>query len=177
VRSFDQQQLEGNARDNSSLSSSDCDPLQIEESTGKAYYPCGLIANSLFNDTFLPPVFLNTGGSSASNTTYNMTDRGIAWSSDKDLYGDTDYEYGAVVPPQNWQRRMPAYNSTFPFPNLKEFEAFQVWMRTAGLPTFTKLALRNDDEAMEIGRYEMVIYDGKFQQSTLDPTTRSRTND
>ena len=89
-----------------------------------------------------------------------MTSEGIAWSSDADLYGETAYNYEDVVPPRNWRKRYPVYNESFPFPDLKTDEAFQVWMRTAGLPTFSKLALRNDRDPMEFGRYEMNIYDG-----------------
>ena len=51
------------------------------------------------------------------------------------------------------------YTEQHPPPDLKHWAAFQVWMRTAGLPTFSKLALRNDNESMQIGRYEMLVYD------------------
>ena len=37
-----------------------------------------------------------------------------------------------------------------------------VWMRTAGLPTFSKLYQRNDDEPMRQGTYRVTISDGKF---------------
>jgi hypothetical protein len=40
-------------------------------------------------------------------------------------------------------------------------EAFQVWMRTAGLPTFSKLALRNDKDIMREGIYEIRIEDSE----------------
>jgi len=162
VQSFDQDQLKGKARSPSDIEGSQCDPLRTEtqpDGTEKAYYPCGLIANSLFNDTFFSPVQLNAGGSSNGNVTYNMTNKGIAWSSDADLYAKTDTPIDQIVPPENWRVRYPAWNSTFPVPDLKEWEEFQVWMRTAGLPTFSKLALRNDNESMPIGRYEMMIYD------------------
>lgn len=161
VQSFDQSQLSGSATSNKSISGSDCDPLQLDEN-GKAYYPCGLIANSLFNDTFQNLVLLNARSSSAEEKPYNMTGNNIAWDSDKDLYGQTNYEYGQVVPPVNWREQYPEYNETFPFPNLKEWDAFQVWMRTAGLPTFSKLALRNDNEPMEAGRYQIEIRDCKL---------------
>lgn len=159
VKSFDQDQLAGQFRSNASINSSDCSPLQIG-ANGKAYYPCGLIANSIFNDTFFSPVLLNTAGNSDSSQTYNMTNQGIAWNSDKDLYGVTKYTTSEVEPPPNWRKRFPTYNETFPFLDLHTDEAFQVWMRTAGLPTFSKLALRNDDEAMSPGRYEIIVYDG-----------------
>ena len=161
VKSFDQSQLKGNARDHSQIKGSDCDPLQIDDN-GKPYYPCGLIANSLFNDTFHSPVLLNPPATSDSQVVYQMSDKGIAWSSDKDLYKTTDYNFDEVEPPLNWRKRYPAYNSSFPFPDLHNDEAFQVWMRTAGLPTFSKLALRNDDAPMIPGEYEIVVYDGKL---------------
>ncbi|EME86631.1 uncharacterized protein MYCFIDRAFT_70555 [Pseudocercospora fijiensis CIRAD86] len=162
VQSFDQDQLKGTFRDNSSISGSDCDPLRQGRDTDgaeKPYYPCGLIANSMFNDTFFAPVLLNPQGESSSNITYNMTNDGIAWSSDRDLYGKSPYTDDQVVPPPNWRERYPEYNASFPQPNLKTWEEFHVWMRTAGLPTFSKLALRNDNESMAIGRYEIRIHD------------------
>lgn len=161
VQSFDQSQLEGADRSNKSIQGSDCDPLQLDDK-GKAYYPCGLIANSLFNDTFFNPVLLNTQSSGAESQQYNMTSKGTAWSSDKDLYGTTKYNYSDVVPPPNWREQYPEYSENFPFKDLHNDDAFQVWMRTAGLPTFSKLALRNDDEPMESGRYQIRIYDCEF---------------
>ena len=159
VKSFDQDQLKGEFRSNSTIRGSDCDPLQVDSETDKAYYPCGLIANSMFNDTFHSPILLSTSGSSMSNITYNMTEDGIAWASDSNLYGTTAYSLDQVVPPRNWRKQYPTYNESFPFPDLENWEEFQVWMRTAGLPNFSKLALRNDNETMEIGRYEIAIYD------------------
>jgi len=151
----------GKARNNDSISKSDCSPLQVDPNTNKTYFPCGLIANSLFNDTFFPPVALNAAGSNANNQTYDMINKGIAWSSDKDLYSATSYTYDQVVPPPNWRLQYPAYNDSFPFPDLHTWEEFQVWMRTAGLPTFSKLALRNDTTTMSSGTYQMTIHDCK----------------
>ena len=164
VKSFDQDQLSGEFRSNDTIGKSDCDPLEIDPDTNKTYYPCGLIANSLFNDTFFSPVALNAAGSNADNQTYTMTDKGIAWASDKDLYKQTTYTYDQVVPPPNWRLQFPAYNESFPFPDIHTWEQFQVWMRTAGLPTFSKLALRNDTAAMTSGTYQMTIYDCKHSR-------------
>lgn len=148
VQSFDIDQLKGAAVDNATISGSTCDPLTIDPTTGKAYYPCGLIANSMFNDTIQSPVMPNTG-------IYYMTDKGIAWASDKELVRKTSYQPWQVVPPPNWQARYgKEYTS---IPNLNEDEAFQVWMRTAGLPTFSKLSLRNDTTAMAAGTYQLNI--------------------
>lgn len=155
VKSFDQDQLKGNFRSNSSIDSSDCDPLRTRG--GIAIYPCGLIANSLFNDTFSTPLQLN------NNRNYTMSNKGIAWSSDADLYGKTKYTNDQVVPPPNWKLRYPKnYTDNNPIPDLHVDEAFQVWMRTAGLPTFSKLALRSDNETMRAGRYEVSIEDSEL---------------
>ena len=185
VKSFDQAQLNGEFRDNSSIDASDCDPLQLGED-GKAYYPCGLIANSMFNDTIFPPEALNWPNATG-NFTYDMKNTSIAWTADKELYkklDPKDYPYGSVVPPMYWREKYPVYNETFPYPDLHTDEAFQVWMRTAGLPTFSKLARRNDELAMEIGRYEVVVYDceyfpfpasGKAAISTSEPSAPTQT--
>jgi hypothetical protein len=166
VKSFDQAQLNGEHRDNSSIDTSDCDPLQLGED-GKAYYPCGLIANSMFNDTIFSPIALNWPGESGQFN-YDMKNTSIAWSADKELYKKLDpavYPYGSVVPPKFWREKYPVYNETFPYPNLHEWEAFQVWMRTAGLPTFSKLSRRNDDIAMKVGRYQVDVYDCVYHSS------------
>jgi len=160
VKSFDAGQLNGEYRDNKTIDGSDCEPLQLGED-GKAYYPCGLIANSIFNDTIFSPLALNWPGETG-NYTYEMKNTSIAWGADKELYKKLDlkdYPYGSVVPPMYWRERYPVYNETFPYPDLHTDEAFQVWMRTAGLPTFSKLARRNDNLTMEAGRYQVDVYD------------------
>lgn len=170
VKSMDTAQLGGEARSAGAIDSGDCDPLTTDAETGKPYYPCGLIANSIFNDTFLSPVWLNPSDSDSSETnqTYHMTDKGIAWGSDRELYGPTKYKPDDVVPPLNWRERYPRYDDDeFPLPNLQENEAFQVWMRTAALPTFSKLALRNDNATMETGRYQVDIRDCMDQKTCL----------
>ena len=159
VKSLDSDQLKGTAVKNSSLG--ECNPLDTDES-GRAYYPCGLIANSVFNDTFANPVQLNPHDSSLPNRTYNMTTTGISWASDKDLYGQTHYKLEDIAVPPNWQLRYPNnYTTNNPPPNLKEDEGFQVWMRTAGLPSFSKLAMRNDNETMQCSSYQILIEDSK----------------
>lgn len=165
VDSFDSAQLSGDARSYDQIRSSDCTPLYGDGDDKKPYYPCGLIANSMFNDTFNNPVLLNPANGEGNETqTFVMSNNSnIAWGSDKDLYGKTKYKYDAILPPPNWQKRYPDnYTEDNPPPNLKEWEAFQVWMRTAGLPTFSKLYQRNDSTAMEPGRYEIIIDDREF---------------
>ncbi|CAI7588134.1 hypothetical protein N7533_008640 [Penicillium manginii] len=155
VQSLSLDQLKGTAVSNSTIKSSTCSPLAIDDKTQKAIYPCGLIANSIFNDSISEPKLVS-GDSSSSGVTYNMTKKGIAWSSDKDLYKQSKYDQHAVVPPPNWADYDYAKDG---LPALHEDEDFMVWMRTAGLPSFSKLSRRNDDTAMEKGTYQLSIKD------------------
>jgi hypothetical protein len=156
VKSYQMDQLKGEAVPARTIESSPCDPLRLDPETGNPYYPCGLIANSLFNDTFYSPVAYVDG---EANSTYEMKNNsGIAWDSDGQLYGPTKYPYDKISPPPNWKLRYPdGYSNSTPPPNLNEDQAFQVWMRTAGLPTFSKLAQRNDDDVLEAGTYRVDI--------------------
>lgn len=160
VKSLDTDQLKGKALSNDTIGTSSCNPLKLDHN-GKAYYPCGLIANSIFNDTLNSPVAVSTSGGQESQQ-YRMTNEGIAWSSDSSMYKKTHYTNSQVSPPPNWHNRYPnGYTDENPIPDLSQYEEFQVWMRTAGLPTFSKLALRNDNETMTAGTYQMDIYDCK----------------
>ena len=152
VKSFDPDQLLGKNVTSSTIQNGGCDPLQLD-SSGKPYYPCGLIANSMFNDTIWSP----KGISSSEN--YTMVNTGIAWDSDKKLYGPSGYHPSDVAVPLNWHDRWgdEGYTDTNPPPNLGTYEEFQVWMRTAGLPAFSKLARRNDTDVMRKGRYQIDI--------------------
>ncbi|KAI5855873.1 CDC50/LEM3 family [Tricharina praecox] len=164
VQSFDQAQLKGDARTYDQLeSSNDCDPLSglRNDSMTKPYYPCGLIANSLFNDTFAQPRLQNPQGGAGDGgaVVFEMSNSGIAWSSDKERFGNTKYNAEDVLPPPNWANRYAGgvyTNKTLP--KIHQWEEFQVWMRTAGLPTFSKLAQRSDDKDMDKGTYELEIY-------------------
>lgn len=158
VKSLDLDQLRGQAVSNSTIAGSSCNPLKTSDS-GVAYYPCGLIANSIFNDTITSPSLVSSSGGQNSST-YSMTNKGIAWASDLELYKKTAYTNDQVLPPPNWQTRYPdGYTNDNPIPDLSTYEEFAVWMRTAGLPTFSKLARRNDVDTMPAGTYEIDIYD------------------
>jgi len=50
------------------------------------------------------------------------------------------------------------YTDDNPPPNLQEDEHFQNWMRTAGLPTFSKLYGRNDGSTLPAGQYQVQIF-------------------
>ncbi|KAI8998902.1 transcription regulator [Trametes punicea] len=152
VKSLDQNQLRGDFVSPDKLKSGDCKPLGAID--GKAVYPCGLIANSLFNDSF-SGLALTTD----FTQTYNFSEKGIAWPGESKKYATAPgYDLSQITPPPNWALRFPqGYTNNTPPPNLKEDEHFQNWMRTAGLPTFTKLWGRNDNQKLLKGRYQITV--------------------
>ncbi|KAI8872924.1 Lem3/Cdc50 [Ramicandelaber brevisporus] len=160
VKSYDAAQLRGDDVDYEKLKY--CKPLNKLEDVQdggkvKPIYPCGLIANSIFNDTIHNPVFRNPPASNVQNMVYEFSPKGIAWKSDLEKFGKSNYKPNDVVPPPSWLARYPqGYNETN-FPKLNEDERFIVWMRAAGLPTFRKLYGRNDNNAMLAGVYSMDI--------------------
>ncbi|KAI5812185.1 LEM3/CDC50 family protein [Pyronema omphalodes] len=157
VQSLDEDQLRGEAVSLKRLLKEDnCAPLSGNGTL--PYYPCGLIANSMFNDTFQAPLLLG-GRDEEVVRRYNMTSLGTAWESDAQRYGQTEYTPDQVIPPPNWVERFENGRYTEEtMPQLGKDEEFQVWMRAAGLPTFSKLALRNDREVMEAGEYRVNVF-------------------
>nr|CAD1844657.1 unnamed protein product [Ananas comosus var. bracteatus] len=81
---------------------------------GLAIVPCGLIAWSLFNDTY---------SFSANSKSLQVNKKDIAWQSDK------KHKFGAM-----FIQEFPEWGSDW-----REQEDLIVWMRTAALPTFRKL--------------------------------------
>ncbi|SGZ56075.1 CIC11C00000000975 [Sungouiella intermedia] len=155
AKSLSEEQIKGDAASVSTIKDTvglNCEPLSVN-SQGKRIYPCGLIANSLFNDTY-GTTLLAVNGSSSS---YTMTKKGIAWSGNKNRYKKTKYNYTEIVPPPNWYKMYPnGYNSTN-VPDISQWEEFQNWMFTSAFPDFNKLAMRNDKDAIEEGIYEVTI--------------------
>ncbi|QBM90388.1 LEM3 (ligand-effect modulator 3) family / CDC50 family protein [Metschnikowia aff. pulcherrima] len=154
VSSYDLAQLGGTAvsADDVTLN---CDPLTTRD--GKPVYPCGLVANSVFNDTFGNPVLLNAKLGS-DNETYELTQSGISWSSDrKHKFKKTKYSPDDVVPPPNWAKTYPDGYTSENMPDLSQMEHLQNWMRTAGLPTFYKLYAQNKTATFSSGTYELAI--------------------
>lgn len=166
VKSVEERQLQGEAVSLSDLRGSDsCSPLISDGDTGKPLYPCGLIANSLFNDSYTYPLWI-TATNGADNETYYMTDQGIAWASDRKRYKKSTYANADVMPPPNWRVQYPnGYTDQNPIPDLSQREDFQVWMRTAGLPTFSKLAMKNTTSPMMKGTYFVNITDSALYSS------------
>ncbi|KAG0242826.1 LEM3/CDC50 family protein [Mortierella sp. GBAus27b] len=159
VKSLDAKQLSGVARSASELKGGSCDPLAVVEENGEQFpiYPCGLIANSIFNDTFslfLSPFDSNTN----NNKSYILTDIGISWKSDMKKYGNSAYtDITKIRPPPNWRNYRAGYSATNPPSDLSKDEHFQVWMRTAGLPNFRKLYAKNEQDDLMAGTYTIDI--------------------
>lgn len=168
VKSIDMNQLKGEYVSVNTLNTGDCKPITSID--GKAVYPCGLIANSVFNGVFSaviisyvlissPDTYSNLTLTTDSSTTYIWSETGIAWPGEANKYVATPgYSIDEIVPPPNWMLRFPdGYTNSTPPPNLKLDEHFQNWMRTAGLPTFTKLWGRNDNDNLQQGRYQITV--------------------
>jgi len=115
-------------------------------------------------DTYSTLTLVNPSGSSESSQPYPLSSKGIAWPGEAKKYATTPTGPGGyanlseIVPPPNWVLRYPnGYTEDNPPPDLKVDEHFQNWMRTAGLPTFTKLYGRNDADTMQKGTYRITI--------------------
>ncbi|KAK0638746.1 ligand-effect modulator 3 family [Cercophora newfieldiana] len=164
VGSFNAKQLLGDPVEGSSINGSTCDPISHEANgSGKIVYPCGIIANSIFNDTFSSPTLLTvpaTGDAPPeTERVYVMENNtGIAWPGLADLYGKTRYNLSQIVPPPNWNESyFFGYTPDSPPPDLHTWEGFQNWMMLAASPNFYKLYQRNDRDPMLVGTYMIDI--------------------
>ncbi|XP_039059340.1 putative ALA-interacting subunit 2 isoform X1 [Hibiscus syriacus] len=131
----DQQLLHGR----NSHGTSSCQP--VESSNNQPIVPCGLIAWSLFNDTFT----FNRG---KEKLKINRTN--IAWKSDR------DHKFGKNVYPFNFQNGTwiggGKLNPRIP---LSDQEDLIVWMRISALPSFRKLYGRIEED-LDVGDYVVV---------------------
>ncbi|KAG6779038.1 hypothetical protein POTOM_015403 [Populus tomentosa] len=121
VKSRSDAQLRGKA---SESATDTCKPEAVT-SNGQPIVPCGLVAWSLFNDTYR---------FSVKNEVLDVSKKNIAWKSDQ------ENKFGSDVYPKNFQSGSliggGKLNSSIP---LSEQVDLIVWMRTAALPTFRKL--------------------------------------
>ena len=146
VKSRDDKQLHGDSIASVGDASTFCDPVTSaggSSNRSALYVPCGLIARSTFNDTFI----LNNLD---RGNTISWTNDGIAWQSDLDgLYSSHPDSRGTPMEPP-----VPGCtdlnNCTFQDPD------FVVWMRVAALPTFRKLH-RIISIDLEAGNYSVSI--------------------
>ncbi|GMM37156.1 Lem3 protein [Saccharomycopsis crataegensis] len=129
-----------------------CQPMSTDPASGLIYYPCGLIANAMFNDTFTYPAAIN-----GTSDDYVMTQKGIAWSTDKNRLKKTQYNASQIVPPPNWVKKFPDGYNDDNIPDISTWEEFQNWMHPAGLSKFSILYFRNDDDQLKAGSYQVNI--------------------
>ncbi|RCH99406.1 hypothetical protein CU098_011248, partial [Rhizopus stolonifer] len=166
IKNYDATQLSGDIVDQSTLNTN-CGPLGVNQDN-LVIYPCGLVANSMFNGTvFLRIVYvihasIDTASdlvSVTSNASYSFQRTGIAWPTDKKKYGVTKYKNSEIVPPPNWSLRYPdgKYTDEYPAPDLSNMERLMVWMHMAALPDFRKIWGRNDVDPLQAGRWRIAI--------------------
>jgi hypothetical protein len=121
VKSRNDGQLRDAAKANQT---SACEPEKTT-ADGKPIVPCGLIAWSLFNDTY---------SFTRGNENLTVDKKDISWKSDR------EHKFGKNVYPSNFQNGLLKGGGTLdPAIPLSEQEDLIVWMRTAALPTFRKL--------------------------------------
>lgn len=146
IKSKDNSQLAGTVIENSTAITS-CDPIYMNIHLGRGSNlkswdnstvlpdygvanPCGLIARSVFNDTY--------NLTDAAGNYINIDESGISWPQDK----GTKFQ------------RAPNSNQIQWIDPLNEH--FIVWMRTAGLPNFRKLWGRIN-KTLTAGNYALLI--------------------
>ncbi|KAF4320647.1 hypothetical protein BBO99_00005441 [Phytophthora kernoviae] len=209
-RRYVQSRSDAQLRGDASASTSDCSPLTT---SGTGYYkynstatesignnetdytlmPCGLIANSLFNDIFWVNRLKVNGKTYYQNDTYNdktlvnlVDQTGIAWKSDVETKfknidtADLSDADSTMMLWQNPRYRyiIPMYEGQEPIANQTAWtttaaaygvqdEHFIVWMRTAGLPSFRKLYGRIDTDIAEGTEIEFLV-SSNFVVSTFE---------
>ncbi|MFH4978903.1 hypothetical protein AB6A40_005612 [Gnathostoma spinigerum] len=159
MKSRSDQQLLGLLND-----TGECEPYAYIEETGKPKLliaPCGAVANSMFNDTFV----IERKQSSAVPWTW----KGVAWPVDRERkfrnpVGPTlEKAFQGTVKPPNWQKPVWELDPKNPENNGFLNTDFIVWMRTAALPNFRKLyrkLVRDDKEykdGLPPGNYTLII--------------------
>ena len=140
VRSRDDVQLIGDPVTKNTISS-ECDPYRFRNVSNvlEPIAPCGAIANSLFNDTYI--ITDSNGGN-----TFDISRRNIAWPSDHNVKFQNPGNnqsladaFTGFAEPFFWNSPVYELDTSDPNNNGYRNEAFIVWMRTAAFPSFRKL--------------------------------------
>jgi len=123
-----------------------------KDENGNVYYPCGLMANSKFNDT----IYLSLDGGSTTLSGTNWDKSNIAWSTDKDVFktraletyetsaGAFDYTVGAVNDPD-----------------------FIVWMRPAATLNLRKLYRKIGSQDLTAGTTLTFTFQNNYEVSAF----------
>jgi len=147
-----EQFLGGDVMDPNVLSS--CAPLVNPVNSTLIYYPCGLVANSMFNDT-LSNLTDTAGG------IFPFSESGLASPAEYQKYGRTTYVpdadgvYRNITPPPEWTQYDGEY-TVDNIPDLSVEEHFIVWMRISSSASFRKLYGKAPD-TLPAGTYTMNI--------------------
>lgn len=164
------QQLRGYPR----YQDDNCEPYQIDPNTSLPYAPCGLIANTMFNDTFelrMVKRKYKNGTEEEVDMKINYTRAGIAWPSDHGTKfrnppgDDLLLAFNGTTKPTNWRVAPFMLDETNKGNNAFLNEPFIVWMRVAAFPTFRKVYSYIDmrlneelDNGLEAGTYKLTIH-------------------
>ncbi|KAI6172977.1 Protein CBR-CHAT-1 [Aphelenchoides besseyi] len=150
---------------------SDCAPydyVTFANGTRLPIAPCGAIANSMFNDSFV--IYKDYG--SDTQIVVPLTYEGVLWEVDRDTKFKNPGKSGEdlcdafrnTVKPPNWKKEPCNLDKNDAANNGFQNVDFIVWMRTAALPTFRKLYRllnRNADErfvdGLPAGNYTLEI--------------------
>ncbi|KAI6223716.1 CDC50 family protein chat-1 [Aphelenchoides fujianensis] len=168
VKNFSPPQLLGDVKNVPSCKGEYCcEPFGTDDAK-VPYAPCGMIANSMFNDTFR---LYRVEGS--RQTAVPLTHRGVLSREDwtarfrnppipKD--GDLCSAFNGTTKPPNWSRRPCELDRQHAGNNGFENVDFIVWMRTGGLPNIRKLHRLLDRPAVEdfngglpAGAYKLLV--------------------
>lgn len=154
--SFSESQLNGKQATVSDIKDTvgqNCEPLSVDSKTGKIIYPCGLIANSLFNDTYSDSLLAING----TSDDYTLSKSKIAWGYNKKRFKKTTYDAKNIVPPPNWVKMFPNGYTNDNIPDISNWENFQNWMAPSALTPFSKMFARNDNDTLEEGLYQINV--------------------
>lgn len=143
----------------------------ISDPEGKFYFPCGAIANSMFNDT----IQLYIQHEQMGPVPILQERRGIAWPTDlkrryknpKEFSDENHTIWKHFTKPRDWSRTIWDLDPTDPENNGVQNEDFVVWMRTAAFSNFQKLYriirpsaqkdILGDDDTLPAGKYLLEI--------------------
>ncbi|KAK9732991.1 hypothetical protein RND81_04G036400 [Saponaria officinalis] len=156
VKSRNDKQLRSKAYEDSTTF---CEPEEaVGTGKGRApIVPCGLIAWSLFNDTYQ---------FSVDSKTLGVNKKGISWESDR------KHKFGSDVYPKNFQSNGliggAKLNSSIP---LSEQEDLIVWMRTAALPVFRKLYGKIEED-LDANQMIWVVVQNNYNTYSFGGTKR-----
>eukprot|EP00834_Sanchytrium_tribonematis_P005480 NODE_334_length_9322_cov_0.874458.p2 type:complete len:376 gc:universal NODE_334_length_9322_cov_0.874458:1480-353(-) len=155
AKSISFNQLKGKAiKDASQLS--ECD----EVTNSKIVYPCGRIANTIFNDTLIRlssiPRISEPDPSDSANLLLDKNNKITLkdWKSRDDLFKNTDYDPSDVIPPVNWAVNYTKDNIS----NITTSNSFRVWSLISPFPKFRKLWAQMD-QSLQPGYYRLIIND------------------